>query len=196
MNKRILLVGEGGQGIQIIAKILAQASFASKYHVTYLPNFGVEQRGGVSLAFVQISDEAISFPKFHEADVVVLLAERGIKRVERYFHDKSVIIFDNSLISEKSLEGYKLEKIAVPAQNYAKEKLVPKVFNVIILGALSEEVGLKEKVVKKELRAVFSEKLKKEPQLKHFNDRALEIGYEVMSSLKKETTWRLKILKK
>jgi 2-oxoglutarate ferredoxin oxidoreductase subunit gamma len=199
MHKNILLVGEGGQGIQAIAKIIAEAAFASKKHVSYLPNFGVEQRGGVSLAFIQISDNLISFPKFHKADIVVLLSERGAERVERHFKKETVIIFDNSLISEKKLANYDLEKIAVPAQMYAKEKLIPKAFNIIMLGALMAELEtepIKYKTVKKELEKFFADKIKKEPQLKHFNQRALELGFEVMKSLKKETTWRLKILEK
>lgn len=197
MHKNILLVGEGGQGVQVMAKIFAEASFASKIHVSYLPNFGVEQRGGVSISFIQISDEPISFPKFHRADIAVLLTERGIKRVERYFGKDTVIIFDNSLILEKGIDSYKLEKVAIPAQSYAKEKLIPKVFNIIILGALIEDVPeIKLKNVKKALETYFADKFRKEPQLRHFNQRALEIGTEITKSLKKETTWRLKILEK
>ncbi|MDO4542586.1 MAG: 2-oxoacid:acceptor oxidoreductase family protein, partial [Bacillota bacterium] len=61
--KRIMLAGEGGQGVQSVAAILSEASYAAGREVMYIPNFGVEQRGGVSIAFMQISDEVIGSPK-------------------------------------------------------------------------------------------------------------------------------------
>ena len=46
----------------------------------YIPNFGVEQRGGVSVAYVQIGNDAIGAPKFEIGDIVVALSERAIYR--------------------------------------------------------------------------------------------------------------------
>ncbi|PIU02197.1 ketoisovalerate oxidoreductase, partial [Candidatus Shapirobacteria bacterium CG09_land_8_20_14_0_10_49_15] len=51
---KIIFAGEGGQGVQVIAEILAKAAFWDGQPSLYIPNFGVEQRGGVSLAFVVI----------------------------------------------------------------------------------------------------------------------------------------------
>lgn len=182
-QNRILIAGEGGQGIQALAMILTKSAFLSGKQVTYMPNFGVEQRGGVSLAFIQTSDLLISFPKFHHADVVVVLAERAVSRVERYFTKDTVLVFDNSLISEEKLEKYKLEKIAIPASKISKEKLVPKSFNIIILGALFAHLGLRYKMGEEEIEKFFREKYHKEPQLKYLNKKAFEIGFETMRSL-------------
>lgn len=184
--KRILIAGEGGQGIQALAKILSSTAFACGKKVTFLPNFGVEQRGGVSLAFIQISDDAISFPKFQKADIIVCLAERAIKRVENYFSDNTVLLFDNSVISEGKLADFKVEKLAIPASHLAKEKLVPKVFNIIMLGALIGVIGeLNWKTAEKEIIDNFSDKIKEEPQLRHFNLAAFEMGEDILKGLKK-----------
>lgn len=183
--KKILIAGEGGQGIQTLAKILSSTAFACDKLVTFLPNFGIEQRGGVSLAFIQISDRVISFPKFQKADIVVILAPRAISRVKSYFEKDTVLIFDNSLISESEISEIKAEKVAIPASNIAKEKLIPKVFNVIILGALTAEIGgLSWQKAEKEIISGFADKIKKEPQLKHFNIKAFEIGEDIMKGLK------------
>jgi 2-oxoglutarate ferredoxin oxidoreductase subunit gamma len=184
--KRILIAGEGGQGIQAMAHILTGAAFAGGKVVTYLPNFGIEQRGGVSLAFIQISDENISFPKFQKADILVLLTERAIKRVEEYLSPGTVVMFDNSLISEESVSDYRVEKVGIPAAHYAKDKLVPKVFNIIMLGALTKEIGgLSPRKLEKMIEEYFSDKIKEEPQLKHFNLRALEMGENMMRGIKR-----------
>jgi 2-oxoglutarate ferredoxin oxidoreductase subunit gamma len=180
---RILIAGEGGQGVQLVAKLLIEASFKKRKQITYLPNFGVEQRGGVSLAFIQISDLPISFPKFQKADIIILLTKRGLARVERYFTPETVLIFDNSIVSEEDVRSLKVEKIAVPASHIAKTKLVPRVFNIIILGVIGHYLGLKLKEIQFEMLKFFKLKYEAEPELKHFNQKALEIGYETMKGL-------------
>lgn len=181
---RILLAGEGGQGIQTIAKILIKAASASGKKVTHLPNFGVEQRGGVSLAFVQISDSDISFPKFREADIALIVAKRAVERVKMHVGKDTLVIFDNSIIPEKELTDYKVEKVAMPASQMAKEKLIPRVFNSILLGVVCEEVGgINDKHVKKAIINYFKDKIKKKPQLKHFNLAAYELGKKTMKEI-------------
>src|SRR4030042_4155694 len=81
---KILIAGEGGQGVQTISKILAKSAFEAGYHSSYIPNFGTEQRGGISLAYVQASCYGIIYPKFQTADVFVVLSSRDIERSLRY----------------------------------------------------------------------------------------------------------------
>ena len=38
---KIVLAGEGGQGVQSIAKILVEAGYEAGKEVLYIPNFGV-----------------------------------------------------------------------------------------------------------------------------------------------------------
>jgi 2-oxoglutarate ferredoxin oxidoreductase subunit gamma len=185
--KRIILAGEGGQGVQTIAKLLVETAYKSGHQVAYLPNFGVEQRGGVSLAFVQISKrEPIAFPKFKEADILIITAPRAIKRVGQYITADTLIVFDNSLITEKELSEYKNTKLAIPATYLAKEKLSPKVFNMVIFGAVLEEIGgFKEKIAKEIILELLREKIAKKPQLKNLNLRAYDIGSGTVKALKK-----------
>jgi len=89
---KILIAGEGGQGIQTIGEIMARAGFFDELNSTYIPNFGVEQRGGVSLAFVIISKSKIGFSKFKFADILAITASRANKRVRQYIGPKTKII--------------------------------------------------------------------------------------------------------
>ncbi len=187
MKVKILLAGEGGQGIQAIAKILIHSASKSGNKVVHLPNFGVEQRGGVSLAFVQISSEDISFPKFQEADIAVLMAHRAIERSKMHIGKNTKIIFDNNIILVKELEDFKTEKIAIPATYLAKERLIPKVFNMIMLGALVAEIGgFKERDLKKEITEYFADKIKQRHELKHFNLAAFELGQKAIKKTRKD----------
>jgi len=81
---KIALAGEGGQGVQSVAQIMVDAANDEGKEALYIPNFGVEQRGGVSIAFCQISDERIGAPKFVTGDIVIALSGRAVVRTQQY----------------------------------------------------------------------------------------------------------------
>jgi len=144
MTTKILIAGDGGQGVQTIAEIIGQAVFQNGKFVSIIPNYGLEQRGGVSLSYLKISDEKIVYPKFQTPDVLVLLSEQANSRTEAY-QKKGVKIFY--------------------AKNYqellSKEGLSPISLNLFFLGFLTQFLGekiLKVKEVEKLLSAKFSQK--------------------------------------
>lgn len=96
---KIAIAGEGGQGVQSIGDILAEAGNEEGKEALYIPNFGIEQRGGVSLAFVQISEEQIGSPKFQSADIVIALSERAVARTLQYVTKDTLFVYDSSLIA-------------------------------------------------------------------------------------------------
>lgn len=153
----ILFAGEGGQGVQVIAQILAKAAFLEGYSPLYIPNFGVEQRGGVSLAFLVIENNTACYPKFEKADVIGILAQRSVKRVQRYISPKTVIILGPAL------------------KNGLKTNLPPKVWNVLVLG----KVNQKSKIVKidtliQALNERFAKSYVKNSILKQINLQAIK----------------------
>lgn len=182
--KRILVSGEGGQGIQVISKMLATTAHRSDMKSVYVPNYGVEQRGGVSLGFVQISNQEIGFPKFQNADILVILAERAIPRVREYIAKNTLIIYDETLVPESSLKDITSQKIAIPALKLAEEKMIGRVMNMIVLGFLADMVGgIDVACLQKTVNESLAGKYKEKPELKHFNERAVEIG---MTGMKQE----------
>lgn len=180
MNKdvcRILIAGEGGQGVQTVAHVLAEAAFQSGLHVAYMPNYGVEQRGGVSLAFIQVGTGVIGFPKFSTADIIVNMRARAIPRIDEYVGEKTLYVYDSDLITGKELSHVVAEKLAIPATSRATEKLSAKVANMIMLGALVSEIdGINVKSLEAALEVDLADKYAKKPQLRNFNKKALDIG--------------------
>lgn len=184
--KRILIAGEGGQGVQTIAKVLATSAYLSGKKIAYIANYGVEQRGGVSLGFVQISNSEIGFPKFQYADILVILIERAVPRTKEYIKNDTVIVYDEDLVSSKSLESLPNKKIKLSALKIAKEKMIGKVFDIIVLGALSEMVkDIDRENVKEALHKELEHKYDKRPELKHFNEMALETGLHLVAEKEK-----------
>jgi len=191
---RLIITGEGGQGVQSVGIIIAKAAFCSGKLATYLPNYGTEQRGGVSVAYVQICscDEKlkscicqIGFPKFDKADILINFRERAVKRTAKYVSKDTIYLYDSNLVNSNSLKGLDCNKIAIPAERIASTKLEPKVFNMVILGALIEETGiLNNKIVQEVMDEFFNEKYKKKPELKHLNRKALQIGIDMIQKIK------------
>ncbi|TWH48141.1 2-oxoacid:acceptor oxidoreductase family protein [Sporomusa sp. KB1] len=231
---KVAIAGEGGQGVQSIAEILAEAANEEGKNALYIPNFGVEQRGGVSIAFVQISDDEIGFPKFQKADILIPVSPRAVQRTTMYAGKDTVYIYDNSLIQEGEVNDNivglqyfdvtppcptadhpnndqsqdmiagepktcsfskpgpgvdpgdipEVKKVlAIPANDIAKNELHPRVFNIIILGAViaATEV-LPMDAIKKALETKLGDKFKKNPALRDMNFKALERGYQLIKS--------------
>lgn len=186
MSAKIILAGEGGQGVQVVAKIIASAAQKSGKKTSYLPSFGVEQRGGVSLAFVQLSSEAITYPRFSKANLVVAFSNRSIETVKDYLDDNSLFIYDNSVILQKRLDGIKNKiknYLAIPATLTAEKKYTIKSSNMLLLGAISTQFkdipyAEFEKAILKE----FEAKIVKNPQIKDLNINAFNEGIHFAES--------------
>lgn len=175
---RIVLAGEGGQGVQSVAEILAEAANEEGRQALYIPNFGVEQRGGVSVAYVQISDGPIGSPKFQTGDIVVALSDRAVHRTKKYVGPETTFVYDSGI---KDVDG-ELPKnarrvLGIPAIDVAKKEFHPRVFNVIIMGAVLGATGvLPLERAKEAIEKKLGYKFEKQPQLREMNYRAVERG--------------------
>ncbi|SET04308.1 2-oxoacid:acceptor oxidoreductase family protein [Anaerobranca gottschalkii] len=215
---KIALAGEGGQGVQSIANILAEAANDNGLEAIYIPNFGVEQRGGVSIAYVQIDEKVIGSPKFKTADIVVALSDRAIERTKRYVGPETVFVYDSSYIKPAKidenvigLQGIEADPrsqrptnltdeeetefqvklpenakavIGIPATEIAKEELHPRVFNIMILGAVIKATGVVPvEKIKEAIEAKLGYKFEQNPELRELNFRALEKGMSLVEKV-------------
>ena len=208
---KIVIAGEGGQGVQSIGELLAEAAFQAGRQALYIPNFGVEQRGGVSIAFVQIAaDGAIGAPKFQKADLLTVLSKRAAERTKGYLKPGSIYLYDGSAVQAPTIadqaigiQGYEtvapegfakmvgtaagsppepptaaaIRTVGIPAAQIAKTELTPRVFNIIILGAMVRMLDiLSPDQVKAAITTKFAEKFRQNPELETLNYKAFEQG--------------------
>lgn len=153
---KVLIAGEGGQGVQVIAEILARAAFLEGKNSLYIPNFGVEQRGGVSLAFIVIDDKPVVYPKFAKADILAVLADRSWERVKDYVDPQTRVI------KGSSVSGGEPSNLPV------------KVNNVVVLGKINREgkIVSQENLIKV-LEERFAKQFAKNPELRKLDIEAL-----------------------
>ena len=157
MRQKILFAGEGGQGVQVIAEILAKAAIQEGKQALYIPNFGVEQRGGVSLAFIVIADEQIAYPKFEIADLVAVLSDRSRARVKDHIGKKTKVILGPAV------------------KGGLKTASPPKAHNIVVLG----ETNRRGKFVREEnlikiMKKRFAKYFAKSPELEKIDLQALK----------------------
>ena len=72
METSIVFAGFGGQGVLFAGQLLAYAGMEEGRHVTWIPSYGPEMRGGTANCTVIVSDEPIGAVK-RQADEVFLL---------------------------------------------------------------------------------------------------------------------------
>lgn len=181
---KICLAGEGGQGVQSVAEIIAAAANAEGREALYIPNFGVEQRGGVSIAYLQIDDKPIGAPKFDKADILIALSDRSVRRCKQYVDENTVYVYDASIEGvEEDLpkEGEAKKVLAIPALEISKNELHPRVFNILIMGAV---IGATNVIPVDAAKAAIEKKLgykfEQNPQLRELNFKAIDRGIELM----------------
>lgn len=180
---KIVLAGEGGQGVQSVAEIIAEAANEEGKQCLYIPNFGVEQRGGVSVAFVQIGDEVIGAPKFEIGDIVIALSDRAIYRTKQYVGLKTTFVYDSSIdVPAEAIPNNARRVLAIPAIDISKKELHPRVFNIIIMGAVVGATGvISEKDAKKAIEKKLGYKFENQPKLRELNFSAIDRGIELVS---------------
>ena len=62
MHEEIILSGFGGQGAIFAGQLLAYAALDAGKHVTWIPSYGPEMRGGTAHCTVMLSDDPIGSP--------------------------------------------------------------------------------------------------------------------------------------
>jgi len=183
---KMALAGEGGQGVQSVAEIITDAAYAEGKEALYIPNFGVEQRGGVSIAFVQIAaEENIGSPKFTKGDIVIALSDRAVRRTGQYVDENTVFIYDSSLEGiEDDLPTLAKRVLSIPAMEVSKNELHPRVFNIVIMGAAIGATGvISIEQAKKSIEAKLGYKFEQNPELRELNFKALEKGAALVSGV-------------
>lgn len=158
---KILISGEGGQGVQKLSQIISDAAYKENYNVSYMPHYGVEMRMGISFAFIIIEkDETISYPKFSKADILVAMTKREMQITESFIDKNTRVI--NVIDSSDYLK---------------KHNLSSRSLNMLALGIVLKELNtsnfrINPKIIKNEI----VEKLKDKKELQANNIKAFELG--------------------
>ena len=102
MKKEFIFAGFGGQGMLLIGKFLAMACMLDGKHVSWLPSYGPEMRGGTANCSVIVSDDPVASPLVDMADVVVAMNRPSLDKFEAHVKPGGVLVINSSLIDRKA----------------------------------------------------------------------------------------------
>lgn len=186
--KNVLLVGVGGQGTILAAKLLTLGLMEAGYDVKMSEIHGMSQRGGSVSSQVRYGDRVLSPVIEHGgADVLVSFEKMEALRWLEYLKiNGKVIVNDYEIPSMPVLSGTAEYPEGILDELYAKTDMIvldaagaaenlgnAKTMNVVLLGAAIRLLELDEI----DWPAIIKENVK--PQFVALNLKALEIGKEM-----------------
>jgi len=175
MNERIFFAGFGGQGVILAGKIICLAAMREGRHVSHIPSYGAEMRGGTANCSVVVSDEQIASPLVPAPDVCVVMNTPSLLKFQKIVRPGGLLIWNESLIDVRP-ERTDIECLAVRANDIAEKAGSYRAANMAMIGAL-----LRKRAVAslESVNAVLDEAVSaRHRELNQVNHKALAGGYE------------------
>jgi len=141
MQQEIIISGFGGQGTLFAGQLLAYAAMDSGYHVTWIPSYGPEMRGGKARCTVVVSDAEIGSPLVRRPGAAVVLNIPSMEAFEPAVKPGGVLVVNSSLVPQHSQRA-DIRALHIPASDIATELGNIRLANVVCLGALVQATGV------------------------------------------------------
>ena len=185
MKQDIILAGVGGQGILSIAYVIDHAALADGLAFKQAEVHGMAQRGGAVQSHMRLSDGTIwsdLIPK-GEADMILSVEPLEAVRYFDFLRPDGIVI--TSLTPYRNIPDYPdLEKVlqavrkaprsvVFDSEKLAKEAGTVKAQNIVLLGAASSFLILKEKTLLGTIETLFRGR---GPTVLEANLKAFELG--------------------
>lgn len=140
MERSVIFSGFGGQGALFAGQLLTYAAVAADLHVTWIPSYGPEMRGGTAHCTVVIGDEPIGSPIVRNPDAVVAMNLPSTAKYEPLVKTSGLLIVNASLV-HRPLQRHDIDAILIPANEMAENLGAVRMANVVMLGALLAATG-------------------------------------------------------
>ena len=174
MLEEIIIAGFGGQGVMSMGQTIAYSAMIEGKHVSWLPSYGPEQRGGTANVSVVVSDREVGSPLVTRPSVAIILNNPSFDKFEPTIRPGGILLCNTSLVTKQSNRD-DIQVIEIDATNLAIELGQERIANMILLGALLSLTNLVT------IESIIDSLKKVLPERKHHlldvNRTALEKGY-------------------
>lgn len=175
MTYNILIAGFGGQGVLFAGKALAKMAMHSDLHVTWLPSYGPEMRGGAANCSVIISDDDIGSPLVPNPDILIAFNIPSFDKFVPNVKPGGSVFADSTMIDKKT-DRTDINAYYIPASKIADENGLKGLANVVVLGYILKKTGIFE--YDAFLADILSAIPASKSALIEGNTKALRLGYE------------------
>jgi len=178
MDSTFIFAGFGGQGVILAGKLLAQAGTDYGLHVTWLPSYGPEMRGGTANCTMVLSDEPIGSPVVDNPTALIAMNLPSLERFEKAVLEGGTVVVNSSLISRR-VERDDIRALPLALNDIAVSLGNPRAANMVALGAVVKATGIMPlEAVKSAVVKMLGHKYG--GKLVEVNEQALEAGYNAV----------------
>ena len=182
----VIVAGFGGQGVLAIGNLLAYAAMKEGRHVTFLPTYGVEMRGGTANCTVVISSKEIGSPIVQRPHAVISMNLPSLLKYGLRVLPNGLLMVNSSLIDPKEVSRNDVDLLTIPVNDIANQNGNPKLANMIALGAFIEKTKwVTFSSVFESFEKVFDER---HHGLIPSNIKAIQIGAEYVKKTEMNST--------
>jgi 2-oxoglutarate ferredoxin oxidoreductase subunit gamma len=135
MQQDVVFSGFGGQGALFAGQLLAYAAMDAGLHVTWMPSYGPEMRGGTANCTVIVSEEEIGAPLVRAPSYVLAFNNPSVQKYELLIAPGGTVIHNASLTSHTFTRA-DIRVVPIPASEVASELGNARLLNMVMLGAL------------------------------------------------------------
>lgn len=179
MIVKTIFSGFGGQGVMMMGISLANSGMNKGFHVTYLPAYGAEMRGGTANCTVAIADEEIASPVASEPNYLVVLNSPSLFTFQNKVIADGTIFLNSSIINDRPHRP-DVNVICVPCADIAQELGNIKVVNIIMMGAFIKVSGIvSPDIYLNSLESIMGSRKK---SLAEINRKAFTAGFDYLKN--------------
>jgi 2-oxoglutarate ferredoxin oxidoreductase subunit gamma len=180
METSIIISGFGGQGVLFAGQLLAYAGMDNGKHVTWIPSYGPEMRGGTANCTVVVSDNPVGAPVAARPDIAVVLNLPSFEKYEELVASGGLLVVNSSLIEAKAVRE-DIEVVYIPANDIAGELGSAKMMNMAAVGAL---LGKRPFLSIEQIQQALDNHLPaRKAHLLEANKQVIQKGYDVATAV-------------
>lgn len=135
MQHEVVFSGFGGQGVLFAGQLLAYAGMAEGKHVTWIPSYGPEMRGGTANCTVVVADEPVGSPVTKRPGVVVAFNLPSVLKYQDMVKPGGLLVINSSLVDEEILRA-DIRVLNIPATDTANTLGESRLTNMILFSAM------------------------------------------------------------
>jgi 2-oxoglutarate ferredoxin oxidoreductase subunit gamma len=179
MHEEIIVSGFGGQGALFAGQLLTYTGMDEGFHVTWIPSYGPEMRGGTAHCIVILSDDDIGSPIIREPSICIVMNPPSMDKYEPLVKSGGLLVVNSTLVRQRS-EREDVTAVYVPANDLAAELGNVKMANVVLLGAM---LGTREILPIESIKLTLDRHIpERRKQIIEPNKRALDRGVQYARS--------------
>jgi 2-oxoglutarate ferredoxin oxidoreductase subunit gamma len=138
---KTIFSGFGGQGVLMMGYVLATSGMNEDKHVTYLPAYGAEVRGGTANCTITVSDEPIASPVASSPNFAVLMNTPSVMRFEGKVKSGGTVFLNQDTVELRPKRG-DIEVVSVPVNTIADKLGSLRSANMVMVGAFAQKTGV------------------------------------------------------